>query len=60
MESIYSFLRPIDFVVVVIYLIVLIGFGYWVSFVRNRDEDENHILVGKTLGSSSIGLTIGN
>ena len=58
MESIYSFLKPIDFVVVVIYLIVLIGIGYWVSFVTKRDEDENLFLAGKTLGWSSIGLTM--
>jgi len=58
MESIYSFLKPIDFVVVVIYLIVLIGIGYWVSFVKKRDEDENLFLAGKTLGWSSIGLTM--
>jgi len=58
MESIYSFLKPIDFVVVVIYLLVLIGIGYWVSFVKGHKEDENLFLAGKTLGWSSIGLTM--
>ena len=58
MESIYSFLKPIDFVVVIIYLIILITIGYWVSFVKKRDEDENLFLAGKTLGWSSIGLTM--
>ncbi len=58
MESINSFLQPIDFIVVVLYLVVLIGIGYWVSFVKGRNEDENLFLAGKTLGWSSIGLTM--
>ncbi|WP_163712477.1 SLC5 family protein [Mangrovibacterium lignilyticum] len=58
MESINSFLQPIDFIVVALYLIVLIGIGYWVSFVKGHDEDENLFLAGKTLGWSSIGLTM--
>ncbi|MGD9929240.1 MAG: sodium:solute symporter [Mangrovibacterium sp.] len=58
MESINSFLQPIDFIVVVIYLVVLIGIGYWVSFIKKREEGENLFLAGHSLGWSSIGLTM--
>lgn len=58
MENIYSFLKPIDFIVVVVYLIILIGIGYWVSFVKSRDKDENLFLAGNSLGWGSIGLTM--
>lgn len=58
MESINSFLQPIDFIVVVIYLLILIGIGYWVSFVKKREEGENLFLAGHSLGWSSIGLTM--
>lgn len=58
MDSINSFLQPLDFIVVVLYLVVLIGIGYWVSFVKGHKEDENLFLAGKTLGWSSIGLTM--
>ncbi len=58
MESIQSFLTPIDFIVVAVFLVVLIGIGYWVSFVKKREEGENLFLAGKTLGWPSIGLTM--
>lgn len=58
MESINSFLKPIDFVVVGLYLVVLIAIGYWVSFVKKRDDDENLFLAGRSLGWASIGLTM--
>ena len=58
MENIYELLKPIDFVVVGIYLLVLIGIGYWVSFVKSRGKDENLFLAGNSLGWSSIGLTM--
>ena len=35
MENIYSYLHPIDFIIVIAYLIILIGIGYWVSFIIN-------------------------
>ena len=60
MEDINSFLSTIDFVVVGIYLVVLIGIGYWVSFIQNgkKNKDENLFLAGHSLGWSSIGLTM--
>ncbi|MCY1722031.1 sodium:solute symporter [Prolixibacteraceae bacterium Z1-6] len=58
MENIYSFLKPIDFIVVVVYLIILVGIGYWVSFIKKRETDENLFLAGHSLGWGSIGLTM--
>ncbi|WP_423128272.1 sodium:solute symporter [Gaoshiqia sp. Z1-71] len=58
MESINSFLQPIDFIVVALYLLVLIAIGYWVSFVKKREEGENLFLAGRSLGWPSIGLTM--
>jgi len=58
MKDIYELLKPIDFAVVGIYLLVLIGIGYWVSFVKSRNKDENLFLAGHSLGWSSIGLTM--
>lgn len=58
MESIHSFLNPIDFVVVLIYLMVLIGIGYWASFGKKRKEGENLFLAGRSLRWPSIGLTM--
>ncbi|WP_340114680.1 sodium:solute symporter [Maribellus mangrovi] len=58
MNNIYELLKPIDFAVVGIYLLVLIGIGYWVSFVKARNKDENLFLAGHSLGWSSIGLTM--
>jgi len=58
MENIYELPKPVDFIVVGIYLLVLIGIGYWVSFVKSRDKDENLFLAGHSLGWSSIGLTM--
>jgi solute:Na+ symporter, SSS family len=60
MDNINSFLSTIDFIVVGVYLIVLIGIGYWVSFIQNRkkSKDENLFLAGHSLGWSSIGLTM--
>ena len=58
MENIFDHLKIIDFVVVGVYLLVLIGIGYWVSFVKAKDSDENLFLAGHSLGWSSIGLTM--
>lgn len=58
MDNIHSFLQPIDFIVVVIYLIVLIGIGYWVSFIKKKNSEENLFLAGHSLGWTSIGFTM--
>ena len=60
MEHIHDYLTSLDFIIVGIYLIVLIAIGYWVSFVKKggEGEDENLFLAGRSLGWSSIGLTM--
>lgn len=58
MNNIYELLKSIDFVIVGVYLLVLIGIGYWVSFVKSRNQDENLFLAGRSLNWSSIGLTM--
>ncbi|MBN2165924.1 MAG: sodium:solute symporter [Marinilabiliaceae bacterium] len=58
MENIYSYLQPIDFIIVIAYLIVLIAIGYWVSFVKNKNQNENLFLAGHSLGWKSIGFTM--
>ena len=58
MEGIYQLLKPLDFIVVGVYLMVLIGIGYWVSFVNKKKQDENLFLAGHSLGWTSIGLTM--
>lgn len=58
MEDIYTFLKPVDFAVVGIYLFVLIAIGYWVSFIKKRNSNENLFLAGHSLGWGSIGFTM--
>jgi SSS family solute:Na+ symporter len=58
MEDIYTFLKPVDFAVVGIYLLVLIAIGYWVSFIKKRNTSENLFLAGHSLGWGSIGFTM--
>lgn len=58
MKNISELLKPLDFMVVGIYLLVLIGIGYWVSFIKKRQKDENLFLAGRSLGWGSIGLTM--
>ncbi len=58
MQNIHAFLKPVDFVVVGIYLIVLIAIGGWVSFIRKGNKDENLFLAGRTLGWTSIGFNM--
>ena len=59
MSKISSFLEPIDYAVVIGYLLILIAFGYYISFVKNKkSEDESIFLAGNTLGWLSIGLNM--
>ena len=58
MNSIYNSLKPIDFVVVGVYLLLLFGLGYWVSFVKKRKPDENLFLAQHSLKWYSIGLNM--
>src|ERR1700743_3345513 len=58
MKSIAAFLQPVDFVIVIVYLLALVGIGYWVSFVRKKKSGENLCLAGRSLGWASIGLNM--
>lgn len=56
--DIANVLEPLDFVVVALYLLVLVGIGWWVSFRKRRAEDENLFLAGNSLRWPSIGFTM--
>lgn len=56
--DIHEHLKLVDFIIVGIYLITIIGIGYWVSFKKKREEDENLFLAGNSLTWPSIGLTM--
>jgi SSS family solute:Na+ symporter len=56
--NIYSYLRPIDFIIVAGYLLILMAIGFWVSFIKKKDENENLFLAGRSLGWFSIGLNM--
>jgi SSS family solute:Na+ symporter len=58
MEGIHTFLKPVDFFIVTLYLFVLIAIGYWVSFRKKRNESYNFFLAGRSLGWTSIGFTM--
>jgi solute:Na+ symporter, SSS family len=58
MKDIHELLKPVDFIIVGIYLVILIGIGYWVSFIKKRNKEENLFLAGRSLGWGSIGLTM--
>jgi SSS family solute:Na+ symporter len=58
MNQIYTSLHAIDFVVVAVYLLVLFGIGYWVSFVKKTDQNENLFLAGRSLKWPTIGLNM--
>ncbi len=62
MDNINSYLGTIDFLVVGVYLLIIIGIGYWVSFIKKSDNKteggENLFLAGRSLGWFSIGLTM--
>lgn len=58
MNSIYNTLKPIDFVVVALYLLILFGITYWVSFVKKRDKNEHLFLAQHSLKWPSIGLNM--
>jgi alpha-L-rhamnosidase len=58
MKDIYSLLQPVDLIIVAAYLLILLGIGYWVSFVRKKNQDENLFLAERSLGWASIGLNM--
>lgn len=58
MNQIHTFLEPIDYAVIGVYLIILIAFGYYISFIKNKGNNENIFLASNTLGWTSIGLNM--
>ncbi len=58
MQNIYSYLSPVDFIIVVAYLFIIIGIGYWVSFIKKEEGEGNLFLAGRTLPWYSIGLNM--
>jgi len=58
MENILSHLQAFDFIIVAVYLIILIGIGYWVSFVKKKKENENLFLAEHSLRWPTIGLNM--
>ena len=58
MNQIHTFLEPIDYAVIGAYLIILIAFGYYISFVKDKGNNENIFLASNTLGWTSIGLNM--
>ena len=58
MGQISSFLEPVDYIVVVGYLIIMLGIGYYISFVKSKKKDESLFLAGNTLGWTSIGFNM--
>jgi SSS family solute:Na+ symporter len=58
MNNIYQQLQPVDFIVVTVYLLVLIGIGCWVSFAQKKKKGENLFLAQHSLGWASIGLNM--
>ena len=51
-------LQPADMIIVAVYLLALLGIGYWVSFVQKKKENENLFLAQHSLGWASIGLNM--
>lgn len=57
MNTIYDKLTTLDFAIVAIYLIVLLGIGYWVSARQNKKE-ETLFLANKSLNWYNIGFNM--
>jgi len=58
MGDIYKHLVSLDFVIVGLYLAIMITIGYWVSFIKKKNSQENLFLAGHSLKWYSIGLTM--
>ncbi|MEN8229128.1 MAG: sodium/solute symporter [Bacteroidota bacterium] len=54
----HEYINNLDYTVVALYLVVLIGIGFWVSFVKKKNKDENLFLAGHSLRWPAIGLTM--
>lgn len=56
--NIYEQLDFLDFLVVALYLLGLIGIGAWISFKNKRPIESNNFLAGNSLKWSSIGFNM--
>lgn len=56
--NIYDQLELLDYAVVGIYLLILIGIGAWISIRNKRPSDENYFLAGNSLKWYSIGFNM--
>ncbi len=54
--EIYSSLTSVDVAVIIVYIIALLGLGFWVSL--KKDHEEDLFLAGRSLGWGNIGLSI--
>ncbi len=51
-------LNGIDIAIIAIYVIILLGVGYWASFIKKKKKGETIFLAGNSLGWFAIGLTM--
>ena len=58
MNTIAHFLVPVDYIIVAGYLLLMLGYGYYLSFISRKRQKENLFLAGKSLGWPSIGLNM--
>ena len=58
METINKHLQSLDYLIIISYLIILIGIGFWVSFIKKKKSEENLFLAGHSFKWPSIGLTM--
>jgi solute:Na+ symporter, SSS family len=55
--QIHQALEPLDFVVIAVYVVVLLGIGMWVS-LKNRGAQEDLFLGGRSMPWYTVGLSI--
>ena len=58
MNSFHEYFKPLDLLIVVVYLVILVAIGYWVSFIRKSDKEGHLFLANRSLKWSSIGFTM--
>lgn len=51
-------LNGLDIVIIAMYIIILLGVGYWASFIKKKKKGETIFLAGNSLGWFAIGLTM--
>ncbi len=56
--NIHRHLHPLDFGVVAIYLLLLVGIGAYISFRKKKSDERDYFLAGSSLRWYSIGLTM--